>query len=147
MLIALGFAEETPSARQGTNRFNLPPTPAVMTRTEYTRRVHQTNQVLLAEAQQEVESLRTQLSRTQLQSLLKVDQDAHPSNKKAKADTSLTWMVSAGVSVDLLSTTTEAIHASSCGERVGKYMPQIISLSYTYTVYVPHSVTLNYDRS
>ena len=61
-----------------------------MTRTEYTRRVHQTNQVLLAEAQQEVESLRTQLSRTQLlnaelQSLLEVDQDAHPSNKKAKA--------------------------------------------------------------
>ena len=82
--------EETPSARQGTNRFNLPPTPAVMTTREYTQRMNQTNQVLLDEARQEVERLRTQLSRTQLlnaelQSLLEVDQDAHPSNKKAKA--------------------------------------------------------------
>ena len=58
--------EETPSARQGTNRFNLPPVPTRMSKEHYTRRVYQTNQVLLAEAQQEVESLRTQLSRTQV---------------------------------------------------------------------------------
>ena len=61
-----------------------------MTTTEYTRCADQTNLVLLDETRQEVDSLRAQLSRTQLlnaelQSLLEVDQDALPSNKKAKA--------------------------------------------------------------
>ena len=79
--------EETPTARQGTNRFNLLPVPAIMTRKDYTRRFQQTKQVLLDEARGEVDSLRTQLSSTQrlnveLQSLLEVDQEAHPFNKK-----------------------------------------------------------------
>ena len=61
-----------------------------MTRQDYTWRVQQTNQVLLDEAPEEVDSLRTQLSTTQklnrqLQSLLEVDQESHSSNKKAKA--------------------------------------------------------------
>ena len=84
------IVEETPTARQGTNRFNLLPVPAIMTRQEYTRRIQQTSLVLLDETRQEVDSLRTQLSslkrlNVQLQSLLEVDQESHPPNKKAKA--------------------------------------------------------------
>ena len=82
--------EETPSAGQGTNRFNLPPVPAVMTRTDLIRRANQFSIGRLDESRQEIDSLRVQLGKaqlliTQLQSLLEVDQDAHPSNKKAKA--------------------------------------------------------------
>ena len=82
--------EETPPAGQGTNRSNLPPIPAVMTRTDVVQRMTQSSRERLDESRQETDSLRVQLARsqllnTQLQSLLEVDQDAHPSNKKAKA--------------------------------------------------------------
>ena len=82
--------EETPTAVQGTNRYNFPPVPANYSRRDYRQRMQHANKVWMEEAQEEIDSLRTKLSRTQLlntqlQSLLEVDQESNPSNKRVTA--------------------------------------------------------------
>ena len=82
--------EGTPSAIQGTNRYNLPPVPANCSVSEYRERVQHVNKVRIEEAKDEINSLRTELSRSQLlnmqlQQLLEEDQESHPSNKRVTA--------------------------------------------------------------
>ena len=79
--------EATSTAVQGTNRFNLPPVPTNYTGRDYRERVGRVNRVWMEDAKEEIDSLRTELSEAQrlnadLQSLLEVDQESHPSNKK-----------------------------------------------------------------
>ena len=75
-----------PSAMQGMNRYNLPPVPANYSVSEYRERVQHVNRVRIEEAEDEMNSLCTELSRSQLlnmqlQQLLEEDQESHPSNK------------------------------------------------------------------
>ena len=82
--------EETPTAVQRTNRYNFPPIPANYSSKDFSQRVQQANQMWLDEAREEIDSLRSELSRTQLlntqlQSLLEEDQESHPSNKRVTA--------------------------------------------------------------
>ena len=54
--------EDTPTAVQGTNRFNLPPVPANYSKKDYRQRVGRVNRVWMEEAKEEIDSLRTALS-------------------------------------------------------------------------------------
>ena len=76
------LVENGPSAMQRTNRANLQ---------EFRERYRQTSRSRIDEAEEEINLLRAELSRTplhldQLQQLLAEDQESHPSNRQAPAD-------------------------------------------------------------
>ena len=83
-------ARVTPTAVQGTNRFNLPSVPANYSGRDYRECLRHVNKVWMEEAKEEIDSLRIALSQSkrlnvQLQSLLEVDQELHPSNQRVTA--------------------------------------------------------------
>jgi TolA-binding protein len=98
--------EETPTAMQGTNRFNPPSKTTIRERMIAGSRLQREHKVLMDEARKEIDSLRKELASTQkhsyqVQQLLEEDSDAHPStSRQSSVDQSKKGVV--GVTRDTL---------------------------------------------